>query len=303
MPRTMRTPAPRRLVAPRTVIAGLLALALATALPGPTLAQSAGPTPSPDCATVFAAADAILDAVSATGTPVSPELHPALLDLTIAGCATRNDWLTAAPGHPDLLDGSGPSTVLGARCEASASGLAGTPACAPIRLVARPKVTPSVNGAQRTRTYPIVGASPDELFTQMQINGSAGCPTHALACVTIQPRIQPLVTTSGTCRVVGIRASLAIEAVVPRWAGPKRVPAELAAWWRLVAKRIGTHEAQHIRIANKHLAKLRREIIGKPCSSLQAYATKWSRQLTAAQDAFDRKDAERPWPTYDGPLP
>lgn len=299
----MRMPAPRHRIAPRAVVAGLLALALTTSIPGPTLAQSTDATPAPDCATVFAAADAILGAVRATGSTVSPELRLALLDLTIAGCATRNDWLIAAPDHPDLLDGSGPSILLGARCDAPGSSLAATSPCAPIRLVARPKVTPTVKGAQRTKTYPIVGASPDELFTQMQINGSAGCPTHALACVTIQPRIQPLVTTSGTCRVIGIRASLAIEAVVPRWTGPRRVPVELAAWWRVVAKRIGTHEAQHIRIANKHLAKLRREIIGKPCSSLQAYATKWSRQLTAAQDAFDRKDAERPWPTYDGPLP
>ena len=135
----------------------------------------------------------------------------------------------------------------------------------------------------------------------MQLNGSGGCPTHALACTNIQPRIQPLVTTGGTCRVIGVRASLSIEAVLPRWAGPQRVYPELAAWWRLAAKKIGTHEAQHIRIANQHLAKLRREIVGKPCSALQAYATKWSRQLTAAQDAFDRKDAERPWPAYAGP--
>lgn len=291
-----------RTLSPRRVVTALLALALVAAIPGPTLAQDAT-GPSPDCAAIFDAADAILDAVTATDADATPELRTALVDLTIAACAGRNEWLTTAPEHPGLLDGSAPSASLSDRCSAPGSGLVGAPACAPIRLVARPKVVPVVKGAQRTKTYPIVGLSPDELFTQMQLNGSAGCPTHALACANIQPRIQPLVTTSGGCRVIGIRASLAIEAVVPRWTGPAQVPAELAAWWRLAAKRIGTHEATHIRIANQHLAKLKRGIIGRSCSGLQAYVTKWSQQLTAAQDAFDRKDADRPWPTYDGPLP
>src|SRR5690606_40927617 len=31
--------------------------------------------------------------------------------------------------------------------------------------------------------------------SQMQVNGSTRCPTHALACTLVQPRIQPLVTT------------------------------------------------------------------------------------------------------------
>lgn len=294
---TMRTLAPHR------VVAATLALAMAAVLPVPVLGQGVEATSTPDCATVFAAADALLAAVTATGTAVDPELRTALLDLTIARCTNRTDWLTTAPEHPGLLVGSEPSTDLAGRCSAPESGLAGAPACTPIRLVARPRVVPTVKGAPRTRTYPIVGLSPDELFTQMQLNGSAACPTHAVACTNIQPQLQPLVTTGSTCRVIGIRASLAIEAVVPRWAGPKQVPAEMAAWWRKAAKRIGTHEATHIRIANQHLAKLKRGIVGRSCSSLQAYVTKWSRDLTAAQDAFDRKDADRPWPTYDGPLP
>jgi predicted secreted Zn-dependent protease len=297
MPRTMRTSAPLR------VAAALLAMVLLPAMPTASAAQTDDSQTSPTCADVFTFAGALLDAIRATGTTPTDGLAHALVDLTISGCAVRNDWLTTAPEHPDLLAGSDPSIVLNDRCNAPGSGLAVSPACAAPKLVALPKVRPVVKGAQRTRTYPIVGLSPDELFTQMQLKGSVGCPTHAVACANIQPRIQPLVTTGGTCRVIGIRASLSIEAVVPRWAGPKRVPAELAAWWRLVAKRIGTHEARHITIANQHLARLRREIIGKPCSALQTYVTKWSRGLTAAQDAFDRKEADRPWPPYDGPLP
>lgn len=166
----------------------LLALALVASVPGPSLGQAPA-TPAPDCATIFDAADAILDAVAATDTDATPELRAALLDLTIAGCASRTDWLTTAPEHPGLLDGSAPSASLSERCAASVSGLSGSPACAPIRLVARPDVVPKVKGAQRTRTYPIVGLSPDQLFTQMQLNGSAHCPTHALACTLVQPRI------------------------------------------------------------------------------------------------------------------
>jgi predicted secreted Zn-dependent protease len=173
-----------------------------------------------------------------------------------------------------------------------------------LALVDLPDIKPRVRGATRTSYYSVVGLSPDELFTQMQVNGSQACPTHALACVNVQPSIRPLVSSgSGGCRVIDVRASLSKEAHLPRWAGPEQVYPELVAWWRLAAKRIGAHETEHVRIADRHLAQLRRGIIGKSCASLNAYVARWSRDLTAAQDAWDRKDTDRPWPAYDGPLP
>ena len=110
-------------------------------------------------------------------------------------------------------------------------------------------------------------------------------------------------TRGANCRVVGVDASLKIEAALPRWVGPARVYRELVPWWRKVAARIGRHEQQHIRIAERHLARLRREIIGRPCASLNAFVGRWSQGLTAAQNAFDASEAERPWPEYDGPVP
>lgn len=291
-----------------------LVLALAPGLPG--VGASAGPATidDPGCSAAFSLVRAISVALAAVDPVADPPVTPhdavrtSLLDATISACAGRDAWLAAAAAHPELLGDLDPATTLEARCGDPSGGLAARPTCAAAtapeaRLVARPSVRPRVTGADRTRYYPIRGLSPDELFTQMQLNGSAGCPTHALACVNIQPIIRPFVSTGSSCRVLDIQASLQIEAVLPRWAGPRRVYPELAAWWRTVAARIGRHETEHIRIAERHLARLRRDIIGRSCSTLNAFVQRWSMGLTQAQTAFDRREARRPWPDYDGPLP
>jgi predicted secreted Zn-dependent protease len=272
------------------------------------------------CRQTFVVAEAVrlaLDAVQSspgdgsTGAEGAPwDYRSALIDLPIRACASASDWLAAALAHSALFDAADPAAVLATRCADPAAGLGSTPVCLALDppdpepdLVARPDLRPRVKGAQRTRYYPIRGLSPDELFTQMQVNGSQLCPTHAVACVNIQPVIRPLVTRGAGCRVVGVDASLKIEAALPRWVGPARVYRELVPWWRKVATRIGRHEQQHIRIAQRHLAQLRRQIMGKPCSSLNALVGRWSSGLTTAQNAFDAKEANRPWPRYDGPVP
>jgi len=289
------------------------ALALACLQPGGAVAQDPSGAPvgaDADCAAAFGVADAILRAVAMTpGTAGrSMALGSVLLDLTITWCASAETWLAAVAAYPDILGDADPQATLATRCTDPAAALAGAPACAgqivpAPRLVARPGIKPRVKGAQRTRYYAIRGLSPDELFTQMQVNGAAVCPTHAVACVTIQPVLRPLVTTGASCRVIGIQASLSVQASLPRWAGPPRVYPELAAWWRKVATRIGRHETQHIRIAQRHLARLRRDIVGRSCASLSSSVSRWSKRLGTAQDAFDAKELDRPWPDYDGPTP
>jgi predicted secreted Zn-dependent protease len=292
------------------VLRGLIAAVLVAGGPSPVAAGADAGVfdEQARCEATFVVAEAIRLALDATG-PVgdAPWDHrSALLDLTIRSCAHSVPWLAAAALHPALLDGADPDATLTARCADPAAGLAATPVCVDVpeaELVARPKVQPRVKGAQRTRYYQIRGLSPDELFTQMQVNGSQLCPTHAVACVNIQPVLRPLVTRGANCRVVGIQASLRTQAALPRWVGPARVYRPLVAWWRKVANRIGRHEQQHIRIAERHLARLRREIIGRPCSSLNAFVNRWSSGVTEAQNAFDVREQRRPWPEYDGPVP
>jgi hypothetical protein len=64
--------------------------------------------------------------------------------------------------------------------------------------------------------------------------------------------------------------------------------------------RIAAHEARHIRIADASLGKLRRQVVGRPCETFQATFGRWSADLNAAQQAFDRRDAPRPLPPYRG---
>ena len=302
------------------ILAALLVVGLVA--PGSTVAQG-DLADDERCQAAFAGAESILatlGASSPSGTAAAlaatrvADIAAGLVDLTILSCPGQAAWLEAATAHQAVV-GDDASDALARRCTDPTAGLADVGACAtsetpprgPVmeaELVDLPDVKPRVRGASRTRYYPIEGLSPDELFTQMQVNGSRSCPAHALACVNIQPNISPAISSgSGSCRVVGIRASLSKEANLPRWAGPDEVYPELVDWWRLVAKRIGVHETEHIRIANRHLARLRREIVGKPCATLNAFVARWSRDLTAAQDAFDAKDMERPWPDYEGPTP
>jgi predicted secreted Zn-dependent protease len=315
---SMRVP----LVATVRIVAALLIPALSA--PAATLAQG---DVDDRCQSAFVDAAAILSILDSSGSRGSLDglddglvasrlasIETGLLDLTILSCPSEASWLEAAADHPAVAGDDG-SASLSRRCADPSAGMDGSGACSPsgsppgeneveVEQVDLPDIKPRVRGATRTRYYPVVGRSPDELFTQMQVNGSRSCPSHALACVNIQPRIRPLVSTGASgCRVIGVRASLSMEANLPRWAGPDEVYPELVAWWRKVAKRIGAHESEHITIASRHVARLRREIVGKPCASLNAYVARWSRDLTAAQDAFDAKDRERPWPEYDGATP
>ena len=86
------------------------------------------------------------------------------------------------------------------------------------------------------------------------------------------------------------------------WSGPRRVYPEVVAWWREVNAHIRWHEAQHIRIARQHIPTLRKRLVGRPCSRINAEVQRMSQRLSQAQAAFDQRD--QGWlPVYDGPLP
>lgn len=67
-------------------------------------------------------------------------------------------------------------------------------------------------------------------------------------------------------------------------------------WWKQVLRKISRHEATHITIQKNGLAKLRRQVPGKSCSSFVPAVRKSTKQLAKAQARFDKRDAEEPWP-------
>jgi predicted secreted Zn-dependent protease len=276
----------------------------------------------------------------ATATVGLPVASPWSVDTTIRACGSLSAWATAATRYPDALAGRDGLSLLLERCTDPASGLAVAPACAALveapvtpspsptstpaptpsptlspspsptpsaeaRLVRLPRFDTRVKGADRVRTFAIRGSSPEELLQAMQVEGAAFCPQHASACTQTQPRIRPRVVTNpvtGSCRVTGLQVSTDDTVHIPRWAGPKRVFPELVAWWRQVNAHVRWHEAQHIRITKRHLASLRKRIVGKSCQRINLEVQRVSQKVMQDQQAFDQRD--QGWlPPYDGPRP
>jgi predicted secreted Zn-dependent protease len=164
-------------------------------------------------------------------------------------------------------------------------------------------MTARVPGASSIRYFSIRGDSPNELIGQASRRSARFCPKHAAACVRYRPSVRARTETNtrtGSCRIVGVTATLTADVFLPRWAMPERVEPALLAWWRKMFRRIAAHEAQHIRIAIRALDALPRRIVGRPCSAFNAAFARWSSALTRQQDAFDIRDRQRPLPPYRG---
>jgi hypothetical protein len=59
------------------------------------------------------------------------------------------------------------------------------------------------------------------------------------------------------------------------------------------------HEAGHVAIYREWNKKLRSRIVGADCSDGQAIINKWSNQVNAAQEAYDKREYARDdWPPY-----
>jgi predicted secreted Zn-dependent protease len=177
------------------------------------------------------------------------------------------------------------------------------------RLVRLPKrMTATIAGATRIRYFDIRGRSPNQLIRQAARKARRFCGMHAAACVKLQPHARPIGRTdpySGQCTIVRVERATSLSATVfmPRWTAPDRVYPELLAWWRQVFRHIAWHEGRHIQIAKRHMADLPRRLIGKPCGAVTRIYRRWSRQHERAQDAFDRRERQRPLPPYHGPWP
>lgn len=169
----------------------------------------------------------------------------------------------------------------------------------PDTLTRVPSVRAEVAGADRIRYLPVRGSTPSRLVGSSSREAARFCGGHgqrAIACVMIRPSFAPSYVqdaATGSCTITGVDVGRLAVAYVPQWTAPRRVPASLAWWWRKLVARIGWHEAQHIKIATQHLARFPRLVTGKPCATYGRLARQWSRDLGAAQHAFDRRDYPR----------
>lgn len=102
--------------------------------------------------------------------------------------------------------------------------------------------------------------------------------------------------SSSSCTIT--RATLAVEFTIhfPRWTKPERVPAPLLRWWREIVTFIRVHEAGHVDISRAQVNSLNARLKGAKCSATSSIIRKWAGQFSAAQEAFDRREYQKPWP-------
>ena len=70
-------------------------------------------------------------------------------------------------------------------------------------------------------------------------------------------------------------------------------------WWKDTQRYVRDHEAGHLKIDRAWFKKLRARLDGAACSKVDGIYKKWSKQLEAAQEAYDKREyARTDWPPY-----
>jgi predicted secreted Zn-dependent protease len=272
------------------------------------LAVTSGPCVAPDGTTVPGGArvservELWLEEVGRTGTAVT--------SLELRG--TRR--MAARPVEAGELAGCGPweatYDLSGSRTGAPASdnGTDEPPPDSSVTMVDRPDVRLAIKGAT-VDYFSVKGRSVTTLGTSVANGGlracgrinyewydgdnrPAGCTKTGWAAFDVRS----VTRSDGSCRldVRRIRASFEVE--LPRWTAPSRVPKALATWWTKTARFIRDHEAGHVTIGRRWVAKLRDQLDGSTCSRMQRILTRWATGLNEAQQAYDRREYAKPWP-------
>ncbi|MFV2064078.1 MAG: DUF922 domain-containing protein [Chloroflexota bacterium] len=160
------------------------------------------------------------------------------------------------------------------------------------------KLTAKVPGATKIRYFDIEGRTASTLLKQTLKRARPRCGIHqALACVNMSWRIQTSQSGSTeSCTIAGVTWTLTSTVHLPRWTKPNRVDAALLQWWKKVLKQSARHEARHIEIQKTELARLRRQLVGRPCSALGSSVKQAQRRSNKAQNAFDRRESRKSLP-------
>jgi predicted secreted Zn-dependent protease len=74
------------------------------------------------------------------------------------------------------------------------------------------------------------------------------------------------------------------------------VPKRLLDWWRRIIDFIAVHEGGHVKIGRDYIKKLNSRLIGKDCTQADENIQAWAKQHSAAQEAFDMVEYQKPWP-------
>lgn len=168
-----------------------------------------------------------------------------------------------------------------------------TPTPAP-KPVALPKITIRITGA-KIDYFAVAGATSEKLLTSVQVHAAKDCGTidytwysgdaRPIACAEWAYWYRETYNST-SCRVSGVW--LVQTVYFPQWTSPSRVSAPLLAWWRTWVAVVQKHEAGHVAIARKWLPSVRSRMLGIACSRVKTVMKSVSRQVEAAQEAYDR---------------
>ena len=178
-------------------------------------------------------------------------------------------------------------------------------------LVALPSIGIKVPGSS-IDYFPVQGDTVSELAAAISRGGVKACgeieyewfrgDARPSACTVTQfADLEGSMVTSGdpsssTCTIK--RATVAAEFTIhfPRWTKPQRVPEPLLRWWGEIVTFIRDHEAGHVDISRKQVKTLNTRLTGAKCTAANSIIRKWAGQFSAAQEAFDRREYQKPWP-------
>lgn len=176
-------------------------------------------------------------------------------------------------------------------------------------LVALPALSFPVEGA-RVTYFPVTGSTVAALAESIMHGGVRACgeieyewveddarPAGCMQMIWNDEMIAPRIDAStGSCRLTVTRSRPTYLVHLPRWTEPDRVPGPLLGWWRKVLAFIGEHEARHVQLYQQYVSKLPAQLAGAPCESGASSLDAWARELSAAHEAFDRSEYEKPYP-------
>jgi predicted secreted Zn-dependent protease len=223
-----------------------------------------------------------LAAASATPAPTAPSATPTVSDPAVEP--------TARPA------GTGP----GATAKPTTSG---RKAGKKQRVTVSKKQKATIPGATEIRYFNIKGDSPAQLLKQNQKRASRHCGNHrAIACVLMTWQIsvtRKFDPDTNACTIGKASTTLRSIVYLPRWTTRGRAGSDLVDWWHRVLLQSAVHEAQHIKIQQRHLADFRRAAAGKACGRARIISDRHSAKAEKAQAAFDRVEYQKLLP----PLP
>jgi predicted secreted Zn-dependent protease len=172
-----------------------------------------------------------------------------------------------------------------------------------------PRINVKVNGAE-VIYFEIEGDTVAELASSLANGGVQSCgainyewhegDARPAACaVTSFPNIEDAIdqrVSNGDCTIAKstIRGKYAVH--MPRWVAPKRVPKRLLAWWREIVEFIRDHEAGHVVINLDFVERLNKRLAGEDCDDADSIIGRWAKELSSAQEDYDRKEYQKPWP-------